>query len=231
MKLDVLFLDNHLVVVNKPAGVPTVPDESQDVSLFDAVREHVERVFAKPGRAFIGVVHRLDRPVSGVVCFARTSKAAARLSADFKEHRAQKTYLAVADGVPRASAGEVVQWIAKDERTGRVTATRDERPGAKRAHTRWRVAATGVYEGRDVALLELEPTTGRSHQLRLAAQSLGTPLLGDLKHGARAALPDRSVALHAARLVVDHPTLRTLTVFEAPPPDAAWWRVFANARG
>jgi 23S rRNA pseudouridine1911/1915/1917 synthase len=230
VKLDVLHLDNHLVVVNKPTGVPTVPDESQDVSLFDAVREHVERTFAKPGRAFIGVVHRLDRPVSGVVCFARTSKAAARLGAAFKEHLAHKTYLGIADGVPRERGGEVLQWIAKDERTGRIVATRDESPGSKRAHTRWRVVATAPFEGRGVALLELVPTTGRSHQLRLAAQSLGTPLLGDLRHGARAALADRSVALHAARLEVEHPTLRTPSLFEAQPPDTAWWRVFESER-
>lgn len=224
MSLAVLLLDNHLVAVAKPAGLPTVPDESGDASLFDLVRSHVERAFDKPGRAFIGVVHRLDRPVSGVVCFARTSKAAARLTAAFKEHRAAKTYLGIARGVPREGAGEVEQWIAKDERSGRVVATRDERPGSKRALTHYRVLAATRFEGDEVALLELRPATGRAHQLRLAAQALGTPLLGDLRHGGATALPDRSVALHALRLEVEHPTRREPLDLRAAPPDTPWWR-------
>lgn len=225
-RLDVLHVDNHLVVVAKRAGEPVVPDASGDTSLFDRVRRWIEVEYQKPGRAFLGVVHRLDRPVSGVVCFARTSKAAARLTAAFKERRVQKTYLGIADGVPAEAAGEVVQWISKDARTGAIRASRSAASGGREARSLWRRMDVFEFAGRPCSLLELVPVTGRSHQLRLAAQSLGTPLLGDLKHGAREPLPDRSVALHAWRLALDHPTRTERLEWSTPPPSgaAAWWQ-------
>lgn len=228
--LDVVHVDNHLLVVNKPAGLPIVPDDSGDESLLDRARTWVEVEFSKPGRAFLGVVHRLDRPVSGVVCFARTSKAAARLTDAFKARRVHKTYLGIAagrpdvDGSPAVDAGEVVQWIAKDPRTGSIRAARRAFDGAREARSRWWALGDFRCDGRASSLLALEPITGRSHQLRLAARSLGCPLLGDLRHGADAALPDRSVALHAWRLGLDHPTRKEPLVFERLPPTSSWWR-------
>ncbi|MEZ5978443.1 MAG: RluA family pseudouridine synthase [Planctomycetota bacterium] len=224
--LDVLFADNHLLVVSKPAGVPTVPDASGDVSLLDMARAWIEREHDKPGRAFVGVVHRIDRPVSGVVCFARTSKAASRLTAAFKERRVDKTYLAVGAGSPRRARGVVEQWISKDRRTGAVRAAAHETERAQRAVTAYEVLARGTFHGRPVALLRFEPETGRPHQIRLAARSLGLPLLGDLRHGAGEPLPDRSVALHAWKLALDHPTKKERTEWKCPPPRSPWWRAF-----
>ncbi|MBK7874683.1 MAG: RNA pseudouridine synthase [Planctomycetes bacterium] len=218
-ELDVLGCDNHLLAVRKPAGMPVVPDSSADASLFDVARAWLAREFAKPGNVFLGVVHRLDRPVSGVVLFARTSKAAARLSEQWRAHRAVKTYWAVGEGRPTAGEGEHVEHLAKDEARNVVHGVRAGAPGAREARTHWRVLAAA--HGR--TLYEFLPLTGRPHQLRHCARSLGTPLLGDLKYGAREALADASIALHAVRLRVRHPTLATDRTFACAPPLAPWW--------
>jgi len=217
--LEVLFSDNHLLVVAKPAGVPAVPDETGDESLFDIAKEWVRREFAKEGDVFLGIVHRLDRPVSGVMVFARTSKSASRLSEQFRTRMAHKTYWGVGEGEPRARSGALSQWLVKDESTNRVRVV--ERPSAiaKQAITRWRVLECRA--GR--TLYELTPETGRPHQLRVAAASLGTPLLGDLKYGASAPLPDKSIALHAVALEFEHPTLKERLKFSAPTPDQPAW--------
>lgn len=216
----VLHCDNHLLVVSKPAGVPTVPDESGDESLFDAARAWVEREFDKPGRAFLAVVHRLDRPVSGVVCFARTSKGADRLGAQFRERTVTKTYWGVVVGAPREAAGELEQELWKDRAKNRVHVVREPREGSRTARTRWRVLETRG----GASLVELEPLTGRAHQLRVACRALGTPLAGDLKYGAQDALPDRSIALHARALQLAHPTTREPLRFTAEVPSLDVWR-------
>ena len=219
MKFEVLHVDNHLLALHKPAGVPVVPDESGDESLYDAAREWIRREFAKPGEVFLGVVHRLDRPVSGVVLFARTSKAASRLSEQFRSHSVRKLYFGVSETRPRGEGGVLEQWLDKDAERNVVSVLERERAGAQLAVTRWRLAR---FE-RGLAQLDLEPRTGRPHQLRVAAASLGSPLLGDLKYGAARPLPDKSVGLHAAELEVEHPTLRTPLVLRTPPPATEWW--------
>jgi 23S rRNA pseudouridine1911/1915/1917 synthase len=224
--LRVLYVDNHLLAIAKPAGMPTVPDASRDESLLDLAEAYVREEFAKPGRAFVGVVHRLDRPVSGVVLFARTSKAAARLSQAFREGTAKKTYRGVGEGSPKEDSGVVEQWLEKDEGKNRVRAFASARPGAKRAVTRWRVLARG--KGR--TLYEFAPDTGRSHQIRSCAAALGTPLLGDLKYGAKEALPDASIALHALALEVEHPTKRERIRFTTPVPETEAWALRAPRR-
>jgi 23S rRNA pseudouridine1911/1915/1917 synthase len=218
-RLDVLHCDNHLLVVAKPAGIPTVPDASGDPSLLDLARAWVKHEFAKPGAVYLGVVHRLDRPVSGVVAFARTSKSAARLSAQWRAHETRKVYWGVGQGSPPAESGECEQWLVKDAEKNRVHAVSKTREGAQRALTIWRV----LERSGPRTLYELVPRTGRAHQLRLCAASLGTPLLGDLKYGARAALPDASVALHARELELAHPTRGERILFRAPPPEHAAW--------
>lgn len=217
--LAILHADNHLLVVVKPAGNPTVPDESGDPSLLELAKEWIRASAHKPGAVFLGVVHRLDRPVSGVVVFARTSKAAERLGEQLRARTLEKLYLGVAEGLPRGRSGELRQWLLKDERANRVEVVDPGRRGAREALTRWRLR--GVLGAH--ALLELEPLTGRSHQLRVAAATLGCPLLGDLKYGAREPLPDRSIALHALRLVLEHPTRRERLAFDAPLPENPIW--------
>lgn len=220
MTLRILHVDNHLLAVEKRAGEPVVPDESGDESLFDRAKDWVRREFRKPGEVFLGVVHRLDRPVSGVVLFARTSKSASRLSEQFRARNVRKLYFGVSEREPRGDSGEVEQWLLKDsdERTVQVVAA-DTR-GAQRSHTRWSVV--GRSDG--FVHLDLEPSTGRPHQLRVACASIGAPLAGDLKYGAARALPDRSVGLHAAELDIEHPTLRTRVELRCAPPDQLWWR-------
>ncbi len=218
--LEVLHADNHLLAVVKPAGLPVVPDDSGDASLLELAKAWVAHEFQKPGAVFLGVVHRLDRPVSGVVLFARTSKAAERLTRQFRERTTGKLYWGVVEGRPEPREGELVQYLWKDGERNRVHVVAAERAGAKRAETRYRV----LEERGGRSRLELVPLTGRSHQLRVACASLGAPLVGDLKYGAPEALPDRSIALHARRLEVEHPTLRERLAFEAPPPETAIWR-------
>jgi 23S rRNA pseudouridine1911/1915/1917 synthase len=247
--LDVLYCDNHLLVVAKPAGMPTVPDASGDPSALELAREWVRTEFTKPGAAFLGVVHRLDRPVSGVLVLARTSKAAARLSAQWRARSAHKIYWAVGErraaaakravraravkravsaretastraSAPRGErAGIVDHWLAKDKRSNRVRVVPPNTHRARRAITSWRVLETAT--GR--TLYELAPATGRSHQLRACAAALGTPLVGDVKYGARVPLADRSIALHARELELEHPTRRETMCFRAPPPRSAVW--------
>jgi len=200
--LEVLLVDNHLLVLSKPAGIPTVPDSSGDESLLDQAKAWVKQRYKKPGDVFLGVVQRLDRPVSGALVFARTSKAAARLSEALREHRAEKLYWAIAEGEPREPEGELVQWLWKDEEKNKVHVCGKAREGAREARTRWRVLAREA--GR--TLYEFRPASGRPHQLRVAAATLGTPLLGDLKYGAREPLADQSIALHARELGFEHPT-------------------------
>ena len=226
--LEVLHCDNHLLVVRKPAGLASVPDSSGDVSLLDLARTWVEREFSKKGRAFLGVVQRLDRPVSGALVFARTSKAADRLTSALREKRFHKTYWALVESPPPAGrAGRVEHWLWKDTARNRVEVVREGVAGAKLAETRWRVLA----EARAACLLELEPLTGRSHQLRVALASQGRPLLGDLKYGAARALPDRSIALHARRLAFEHPTRDERIEVEARIPELECWSFCAAAGG
>lgn len=221
-----LYADNHLLVLTKPSRCPTVPDASGDASLLDYARAWVRESGAKPGNVYIGVVHRLDRPVSGVVLFARTSKAAARLTAQFRDGLTAKRYWGVSDRAPAAQEGVLEQWLLKDASRNVVHAVEPGTPGARVARTAWRILEQSA-DGR--VLLEFLPDTGRAHQLRVAAASLGAPLLGDLKYGAHAALPDQSVALHARALTVEHPTRREPMTFEAPLPDAPWWHFAATA--
>lgn len=224
--LDVLYSDNHLLVVAKPACVPAVPDETGDTSLYDMAKAWVRAEFEKPGDVFLGIVHRLDRPVSGVMVFARTTKCASRLSEQFRMRVAHKSYWGVGEGEPAANSGALSQWLVKDERTNRVRVETRPSASAKQAITRWKVLERRAGK----TLYELVPETGRPHQLRVAAASLATPLLGDLKYGASAALPDKSIALHAFALELEHPTKHERMRFTAPAPSIDAWD-FALVRG
>lgn len=216
----VLYEDNHLLVLEKPACLPCVPDASEDESLLDWGKQYVKEAYDKPGAVFLGVVHRLDRPVSGVVLFARTSKAADRLSAQFRERTVEKTYLGVTTGPAPTESGLLEQWLRKDTDANRVHIAAEGEEGARSAVTEWRALE---HRG-DLTLFELKPRTGRPHQLRVACKSLGAPLAGDLKYGAREPLPDKSIALHAAQLAFDHPTREERLEFKASPPDAEIWK-------
>lgn len=219
MELEVVHADNHVLAVAKPAGVAVVPDSSGDESLLDAAKAWLKREHDKPGEVFLGVVHRLDRPVSGIVLFARTSKAASRLSEQFRAREAHKLYFAIAASAPAEDEGVVAQWLLKDGEVNRVRAVAQGTPGAQLARTSWRVVA----RERERVHFDLIAHTGRPHQLRVAMSSLGCPLLGDLKYGAEKPLPDRSIALHAGELEIEHPTRREPLVLHCAPPQREWW--------
>ena len=222
-KPQVLHCDNHVLVLAKPSGMPMVPDASGDPSLFDWAKDWVKRKYNKPGEAFLGVVHRLDRPVSGIVAFGRTSKGADRLSRAWRESEVHKEYEARTDPPAQSCAGsalqvgdhgELEQWLWKDRARNFVQVALAGRDGAKLARTRYRVLTVLPDGGLH---LSLEPTTGRSHQLRVAcAVGLGVPIRGDLKYGARRALMSRRIDLHASRLRFPHPTRGEEVCLECP---------------
>lgn len=193
----VLFEDNHCIVVVKPHGLLTQSDATGDDSLLEQMRAFIKVRDAKPGNVFLGLVHRLDRPVGGVVVFGKTSKGASRLSEQFREHTVTKTYWAAVEGAPLVTRGVVRQWIAKDERSNVATAYEHEVPGAKLAELSYRVIAS--EDGK--SLVEVKPLTGRSHQIRLGMKALGTPIVGDVKYGSRTPFMDgKAIALFAVSL-------------------------------
>ncbi|MCA9001052.1 MAG: RluA family pseudouridine synthase [Planctomycetes bacterium] len=222
----VLYVDNHVLALHKPSGMPCVPDSSGDPSLLDWGRDWVGREFQKPGNVFLGVVHRLDRPVSGVVVFGRTSKGASRLSDSLRRHDLEKIYWSVLPGKPSPSEGRVNHWLLKDPSRNQVRVLDEESHGAKWAQTSYRFLA----EQGSRTLVELIPHTGRPHQLRVAMASLGLPLLGDLRYGARDPLPDRSVALHAVCLRIPHPTRDESIRLLCPPPELDVWSFAGRER-
>jgi 23S rRNA pseudouridine1911/1915/1917 synthase len=216
--LDVLLEDNHCLAVNKPAGLLAQGDETGAPSLVDLARDYLKAKYAKPGNVFVGLVHRLDRPTSGVVLLARTSKGAERLSSQFREGTVRKVYRAVVEGSPADDAGEWTDQLAKDEARNVVSVVEAGDPEGRDAHVAFRV----VERRGATTLLELIPTTGRGHQLRVQLASRGMPIVGDRKYGARSTLLARDglprVALHAFELTFRHPTRPESLTITAPIP-------------
>ncbi|MBU0625375.1 RNA pseudouridine synthase [Patescibacteria group bacterium] len=194
--MEVLFEDNHSIVVVKPAGMPIQSDLTGDPSLLEELKNFLREKYHKPGEAFVGLVHRLDRPVGGVVVFAKTSKGAARLSEQFRAHEVEKTYWALVEGTPSEKTGQVIQYIEKNKRLNRARGFDRPRHGAKYAELSYRV----LKSDSDQSLIEIKPKTGRSHQIRLAMSTLSCPIIGDIKYGARQPLKDRTIALFAQTL-------------------------------
>ncbi len=221
----VLYEDNHLLIVSKPAGMPCVPDSSKDLSLLDWGKQYLKRTRHKPGNVFLGVVHRIDRPVSGVVCFAITSKAASRLSDQLRKKAMKKTYLGISRFPPGHDRGVIETYLLKDRNRNRVTAIScsEHRPrNARLARTLWEY----VGQKADFHLLRLFPETGRPHQLRVHCAYMGCVLAGDLKYGDRSPLEDASIALHASELRLKHPVKREHMMVHAPTPSLFPWTCF-----
>ena len=221
--IDVLYEDNHLLVVHKPAGLLTQGDKTGDATALEAGKEYIRAVAGKPGNVFLGLVHRIDRPVSGVLVFARTSKAASRLAKSFHDREVEKVYLAVVLGRLRKNEGEMEGFVERTHLRSRLAAVESAR--AKRAVLSYRVLASSG----ELSLLEVIPQTGRHHQIRLQLSAAGHPVAGDLKYKAPRALPDKSIALHAARISFPHPVKDEVVSFSTPPAERAPWTHFHDA--
>lgn len=220
----VLFEDNHLLVVNKASGVLVQGDATGDMPLLEYCKQYLKEKYKKPGEVFLGTVHRLDRPVSGVVVFARTSKALERMNALFRERETKKTYWAIVTARPKQEEGKLIHWLTKDEKKNKATAYSRETPGALRSELDYRVIAhNGGYW-----LLEVNPLTGRPHQIRIQLASMGCVIQGDLKYGDNTTNEDGSIALHARRLSFIHPVKKEPISIEAPLPRANIWKRFAS---
>lgn len=212
---EVIYCDNHLLVVTKPPGVLAQADRTGDPDLLSVCRQYVARRFNKPGKAYLGLVHRLDRPASGLIVFARTSKAAARLSTQFRERSVSKRYLVLVEGGVTGS-GELRDYLRK-EGTG-VTSTFPEHPEGKFAELEWKT----VHAYSDRSLLEINLVTGRKHQIRFQLSHAGHPVIGDTRYGSSVTLDGRSIALHCYELGLDHPTRKERHVWHSSPPSDVW---------
>jgi len=197
--LEVLYEDNHLIAVKKPAGMLVQGDRSGDENLMDIVKDYIRARYQKPGNVFLGLVHRLDRPVSGLVLFARTSKAASRLTAQWKAREVKKTYWAVVEGALEPEQGRVEGHLRKSGK--RVLHARENSPGAKQASLTYRTLARAG----DLSLVEIDLITGRKHQIRIQLAQAGCPIVGDVKYGAHGFLPDKTIRLVAMSLSFRHP--------------------------
>ena len=224
--VNVIFEDNHLIAVAKKAGDIVQGDKTGDVPLSDMVKAYLKEKYHKPGEVFLGVVHRLDRPVSGVVLFARTSKALPRLNKMFAEHQAvRKTYLAIVANRPPEPQGTLTHWLTRNEKQNLARAYDREVPNSKKAVLDYRLVA----QSERYYLVEIELHTGRHHQIRCQLAKMGCPIRGDLKYGAPRSNPDGSISLHAWRLSLEHPVSHVPLTIEAPVPEERLWQEITAA--
>ena len=211
----ILYEDNHLLVFNKKPGEIVQGDRTGDTPLSEDLKAFIKQRDGKPGNVFLGVPHRLDRPVSGIVIFAKTSKALERLAAMFREGSVHKTYLALCCGEPWDEEGLLEDWLSRNEKQNKSYVVREGTTGAKLARLRYRfVQRTERY-----SLLEVELLTGRHHQIRCQLSHMGCPIKGDLKYGAPRSNPDGGICLHSYRAVFVHPVQKVELTVEAPVPD------------
>jgi len=220
MTPEVLFCDNHLLIVCKPAGLPAQQDRTGDEDLLSLLKAYIKQRFDKPGEAYLGLVHRLDRPVSGVMAFARTSKAAGRLSEQFRESTPLKKYIAIVQGSVQGQ-GLCTDYLLKENEKVRIVGSKY--PKALYAELSWQ--ARGESGG--CSLLDIELKTGRPHQIRVQLASRGMPIVGDLRYSSRREFDGRNLALHCYLLGLEHPVLKTSMSWTAPPPET--WRGFFDA--
>ena len=220
----VLYEDNHIVIVNKAPGEIVQGDRTGDVPLSELVARYLKEKYAKPGRVFVGVTHRLDRPVSGVVVFAKTSKALARLNRMFGEGTIHKTYWAVTTSTPDPEEAELTHYLTRNTEQNKSYAYDRERPHSQRAELHYRL----IGRSTSFSLLEVELKTGRHHQIRCQLAHIGCPIKGDLKYGAPRSNADGSISLHARRIRFVHPVSQRLIDVTAPAPDGAPWSYFAH---
>ena len=211
--IDILYIDNHLIAVCKPAGMLTQPDDSGDISLMEKVKKWIKAEYKKPGNVFLGLVHRLDRPVSGVVVFGLTSKGASRLSEQFRQKTTQKFYRTLVEETPKPLQGSLRHYLRK-EKSLKVTVFPRPSPDAKEALLDYKV----IENFKNTSLLNIRLHTGRFHQIRAQLSFIGYPIVGDKKYGASSVLPEGRIALHAQSIVFNHPTSKKEIIINCPLP-------------
>ena len=223
--MQVVYEDNHIIIVNKLSGEIVQGDKTGDEPLSDTVKRYIKEKYGKPGEVFLGVVHRLDRPVAGLVVFARTSKALIRLNKMFAEGQVHKTYWAIVErrNEQLGMSNELVHWLVRNEQQNKSYAYDHEVPQSKKAMLRYRV----IGRGDRYDLLEVELMTGRHHQIRCQLSKIGCPIRGDLKYGARRSNPDGSISLLSHRVEFVHPVSKATICVEAPLPADSLWRALA----
>ena len=220
--MTVVYEDNHIIVVNKTASEIVQADKTGDTPLSETVKQYLKEKYQKPGNVFLGVTHRLDRPVSGLVIFAKTSKALTRLNEMFRAGEVKKTYWAVVKNAPKGSEGELVHFLVRNEKQNKSYAYDKEVPNSKKAVLDYRL----IGRSDNYYLLEVDLKTGRHHQIRCQLAKMGCPIKGDLKYGSPRSNPDGSICLHARRVRFVHPVSKELIELKAPLPEGNLWKGF-----
>lgn len=226
MSIDVIYEDNHLIAVNKSSGDITQGDKTGDTPLPDKVKKWLAHKYNKPGNVFLGVIHRLDRPTSGIVVFAKTSKALSRMNALFKTRDVKKTYWAIVENKPKIEKGTLVNFLQKNNKQNKSYPVAKGVAGAKEATLDYQLIA----ESDRYFLLEVNPYTGRHHQIRTQLAAMGCVIKGDLKYGAKNSNNDGSISLHARALSFTHPVSKEKIYIEAEVPKDKLWSFFENQR-
>lgn len=219
--MNILYEDNHIIIVNKAAGEIVQADKTGDRTLCDEVKAYIKEKYAKPGAVFLGIPHRLDRPVSGICVFARTSKALTRLNEMFRKSEVKKTYHAIVGNCPKLPEAELVHYLTRNEKQNKAYAHEKEVAGSKRAVLDYKV----IGQSDRYTLVEVNLHTGRHHQIRCQLAAIGCPIKGDLKYGAPRSNPDGSICLHAAHIEFEHPVNHKLISVSAPYPALPIWHV------
>ena len=222
--MQVVYEDNHLIIVYKESGEIVQGDKTGDVPLSEVVKAYIKTKYQKPGNVFLGVVHRLDRPVAGLVVFARTSKALSRLNEMFRKGEVKKTYWAIVQQRPREETGELEHWLMRNEQQNKSYAYAKERPDAKKAVLKYQVIGTSER----YTLLQVGLLTGRHHQIRCQLAAIGCPIKGDLKYGAKRSNADGSISLIAREIAFVHPVSKATVKVTAPLPKDNLWQAISR---
>jgi len=223
--LNILFEDNHLIIVNKYSGDIVQSDKTGDKPLVDKVKDYIKEKYNKPGEVFLGIPHRIDRPTTGIVIFCRNSRSLERINQMFKDKAISKTYWAIVKDKPPAESEKLVHYMKRNEQQNKSYASDQKTPGSQRAELDYKIiAASDRY-----FLLEIDLHTGRHHQIRAQLSKIGCPIKGDLKYGYDRSNEDASISLHARQVSFIHPSKKTMMEIVAPVPDDKLWKFFEKS--
>lgn len=222
MEFKVIYEDNHLIAVNKPSGVLSQGDNTGDLPIAEYVKTYIKKKYKKPGDVFLGVIHRLDRPVSGVTIFARTSKALSRMNEIFRKREIQKTYLAISHRMTPDGEAIITHYLSKDQKRNTATAYDKPKGSAKESSLEYRM----LSRVDNAYLYEIKPQHGRPHQIRVQMSKIGCPLIGDLRYGSTKKTTNQSIGLHCFALEFIHPVKKTKIIIKTKPPKMPLWTQF-----